>query len=126
MYSFAFPNMLGSNQAKLVADLEAVRSNIKLVLSSERFSLFGDPYYGTRLKRMLFEQSSQIVADLVIDEIYTTLTTFIPQIYLTRKDIKVTLEGTDMYATVTYIYVPENVGDLYKIKLTTFDEEEAM
>lgn len=126
MYSFAFPNMLGSNQARLLSDLEAVRSNIKLVLLSERFSLFGDPYYGTRLKRMLYEQSSQVVADLVIDEIYTTLTTFIPQIYLTRKDIKVTLDRNEMFATITYIYMPNNVGDLYKIKLTTFEDEEAM
>lgn len=126
MYSFAFPNMVGNAQAKLVSDIEAVRSNIQLLLASEQTSLFGDPYYGTRLKRMLFEQSTQVVADLVIDEIYTTLVTFMPQIYLTRKDVSVTLEGLDMYATVRYVYVPDNVVDLYKIKLTTFDEEAMM
>ena len=54
MYSFAFPNMLSSTQANLISDKEAVKSNLKLLLSSERLSLFGDPYFGSRLKRALF------------------------------------------------------------------------
>ena len=48
MYSFAFPNMLSSTQANLISDKEAVKSNLKLLLSSERLSLFGDPYFGSR------------------------------------------------------------------------------
>lgn len=121
MYSFNFPSMLGSVTSKLLHDKDAIRSNVILLLQSERKTLFGDPYFGSRLKRMLFEQSNSVVVDLVIDELYTTLTTFIPQIFLTRKDITLTCDGTDIYAAVRYTYVLDNTVDLYTINLTATD-----
>lgn len=110
--------MLNSVSSKLLQDKHAVRSNVLLLLQSERKTLFGDPYFGSRLKRMLFEQSNSVIVDLVIDELYTTLTTFIPQIFLTRKDITLTSDGTDIYATVKYTYMLDNTVDLYTINLT--------
>ena len=123
MYSFAFPNMLSSTQANLISDKEAVKSNLKLLLSSERLSLFGDPYCGSRLKRALFEQASSLIVDLMIDEIYTTIITFIPQVFLTRKDITITTDGTDLFAHINYVYVPDNTSDLYSINLTTYENK---
>lgn len=125
MYSFDFPSMLNSNTAKLVKNKDAVRSNVLLLLQSEKKTLLGDPFFGSRLKRMLFEQSNSLIADLVIDEIYTTLTTFIPQIYLTRKDIELLSDRNDIYVTVKYIYLLDNTQDLYTISLTSDDSTEA-
>lgn len=125
MYSFDFPSMLNSNTAKLVKNKDAVRSNVLLLLQSEKKTLLGDPFFGSRLKRMLFEQSNSLIADLVIDEIYTTLTTFIPQIYLTRKDIELLSDRTDIYVTVKYTYLLDNTQDLYTISLTSDDSTEA-
>lgn len=123
MYSFAFPKMLNSNTAKLLTDKEAIRSNMILLLSSERETLFGDPYYGAHLKKYLFEQSGSIVADLLIDELYTTIKTFMPQVYLTRKDIKVYAVRTALYADINYYYIRDNTSDLFTIKLTEYSEE---
>ena len=122
MYSFSFPSMLNTVTSKLLEDKEAIRSNVLLLLQSERKTLFGDPYFGSQLKRLLFEQSSTIITDLVIDELYTTLTTFIPQIFLTRKDITLTCDGIDIYATVKYVFVLDNTVDLYTINLTESEE----
>lgn len=122
MYSFNFPSMLNTVTSKLIQDKEAIRSNVLLLLQSERKTLFGDPYFGSQLKRMLFEQSTNVIVDLVVDELYTTLTTFIPQIFLTRKDITLTCDGTDIYATVKYVFVLDNTIDLYTINLTESEE----
>lgn len=122
MYSFNFPSMLNTVTSKLIQDKEAIRSNVLLLLQSERKTLFGDPYFGSQLKRMLFEQSTTVITDLVVDELYTTLTTFIPQIFLTRKDITLTCDGTDIYATVKYVFVLDNTVDLYTINLTESEE----
>lgn len=122
MYSFAFPNMLSSTQANLLSDKEAVKSNLKLLLNAERLSLFGDPYFGSQLKRALFEQSSSLVVDLMVDEIYTTIITFIPQVFLTRNDITITTDGVNLFAHISYIYVPDNTSDLYSINLTTYEK----
>ena len=102
----------------MIQDKEAIRSNVLLLLQSERKTLFGDPYFGCQLKRILFEQSTSLIADLVIDELYTSLTTFIPQIHLTRKDITLTCDGIDIYATVKYTIILDNTVDLYTINLT--------
>lgn len=125
MYSFDFPSMLNSTTAKLIKNKDAVRSNVLLLLQSEKKTLFGDPFFGSRLKRMLFEQSNSLVVDLVIDEIYTTLTTFIPQIFLTRKNIEIMSDGTDIFVTVSYTYLLDNTQDLYTISLTSDDSTEA-
>jgi hypothetical protein len=90
------------------------------LLNSERLSLFGDPYFGTRLKRAIFEQSTSLVVDLLVDEIYTTIITFMPQVYLTRKDITMTTDGTDIFANINYVFVPDNTSDLYVINLTNY------
>ena len=121
MYSFNFPNMLNGVSSNTIEGIEAVRSNMKLLLASEKMSHFGDPYFGSQLKRALFEQSSSIIVDLMIDEIYSTLITFIPQIYLTRKDITIKCKKTELFAEIRYVYLPDNVSDLYIISLTKSD-----
>lgn len=118
MYSFSFPQMLRSNTSVLLKDKEAVRSNLLLILRSEQLSHFGDPMFGCRLKQAIFEQERSLVVDLLIDEIYTTIITFIPQVFLTRKDIELTTDGTDIFATVKYTFVLDNTSDLYTINLT--------
>ena len=121
MYSFNFPKMLRSNTSVLIRDKEAVKSNLNLILNSEMTSLFGDPMYGTDLKTMIFEQADSLIADLIIDKLYTAIVTFIPQLYLTRKDIKVYIKQNDVFADVKWVYIPDNTSDLYTINLTSLD-----
>ena len=102
MYSFAVPRMLNSTTANLLSDKEAIRSNMILLFSSERGTLFGDPYYGSELDKYLYEQSGSIVIDLLIDELYTTIKTFMPQVYVERKDIRVYAINTTLYADIKY------------------------
>lgn len=123
MYSFAFPRMLNTTTANLLQDKDAIRSNMILLLSSERDTLFGDPYYGAELKKYLFEQSGSIVPDLLIDEFYTTIITFMPQVYITRKDIEVYVVDKTLYADIKYYYVVDNTSDLFTIKLTESTNE---
>ncbi len=122
MYSFNFPSMLSSATANLKTDKDAVRSNVLLLLQSERNTLWGDPYYGTQLKRLLFEQASHIIVDLVVDEIYTTLVTFIPQIFIKREDITLSSNGADIYVELKYTLMTDNSVDIYTINLTDTEE----
>ena len=78
MYSIAFPEMFTTATTNLVVDYNATLSNLKLLLMSDKLSLFGDPYYGTNLIQMLFENNNTILKDLLIDDIYTAIATFMP------------------------------------------------
>ena len=76
MYSINFPKMFTSAKTLLVENHDAILSNLKLLLASDRTALFGDPYYGTELKKFIYEQNNSILKDLVIDEIYETIILF--------------------------------------------------
>ena len=119
MYSIAFPEMFKSASTNLVEDNEATLSNMSLLLASWKKSLFGDPYFGTRLKTFIFEQNNVVLRDLIIDEIYVSLKQFIPQIDLKRKDIKIYSNGTGVYTTINCINKIDNQINLYEIELAT-------
>lgn len=123
MYSFAFPNMFNTTQAILLEDKDAIRSNMILLLSSERRTLFGDPYYGSELRKYIFEQRNSIVVDLLIDELYSTIVMFMPQVYLTRKDITIYSAKNQLFAEIRYHYIIDNTSDLFTIRLTEVTEE---
>ena len=123
MFSFGFPQMFNHTTSKLLEDKDAIRSNMVLLLSSEQGTLFGDPYFGSLLKKYIYEQSNSIVADLLIDELYTTITTFMPQVFLTRKDIEIYSDKTSIFAKIKYTYKIDNTSDLFTIMLTQSGEE---
>ena len=47
-----------------------------------------------------------------------------PQVYLTRKDIKILTSRSNLYAEIKYSYVLDNTSDLFTIKLTDATEED--
>lgn len=110
-----------STRTALKPDHDAIAQNLRLLLLSEKTSLFGDPYYGARLKPTIFEQNDSILRDLVIDEIYTTIRMFMPQLILSRRDVEVETDGVDLYATIRCTYYMDQQSDLYTINLTRDD-----
>ena len=118
MYSIAFPKMFNDTKTLLLKDTKATASNLWLLLKSDKRALFGDPFFGTSLKRALFEQNDGILVDLVIDEIFTTITTFMPQIKLLRENIKLTSDGVDVFCDITCTDLTDYTTNLYKINLT--------
>ena len=67
MYSANFPNIFSGQKTNLIKDKNAAINNLKLVLSSNKRTLLGDPFFGTELKKYLFDQNDQIIPDIVID-----------------------------------------------------------
>ena len=122
MYSIAFPNMVSKSNTKLYSDHDATLSNLKLLLLSDKYGLFGDPYFGTNLKKLLFEQNNLILRDLIIDEIYTAIITFMPQIVVKRKDITVTATRAAVQVQVKCTNLLDYQTDLYNINLTQTEE----
>ena len=119
MYSLSFPEMFKSNGTKLLKDNEATLSNTKLLLASWKNSLFGDPYFGTKLKNFMFSQNDIVLKDLIIDEIFISLQQYIPQITVTRKDIIVESVKDNIYVTINCISKIDSELNTYQISLTS-------
>lgn len=111
MRSISFPNIFNKTYVNIVGDKKASLQNLKLLLWSGKGELFGDPYYGTNLKRYLFNQNDIILKDLLIDDIYTAIKLFMPQVEVDRKDIVI---KSDSKGTIT-----ATIKALNKLDFTT-------
>ena len=114
--------MIQSNKAVIVKDLDATRQNLIYLLQSYKKTMLGDPYFGTNIRKLIYESNNAILRDLIIDDIYTAINNFMPQIRVTRKDITVT---SDRNKVMVHI-VAQNLLDFsfaeYNIKLLEVEE----
>lgn len=118
MYSLNWPNMFTASNTLLLQDRDAAINNLKLVLGSEKLGLFGDPRFGSNLKRFMFEENSTWLHDMVRDELYTTIRIYIPQIVVKRNDIKIKSNKHKMYAEVACRWFNDSKLDMFSIDLT--------
>lgn len=117
MRSISFPNMFSRTVTNTVDDYDATLQNLKMLLWSEKGELFGDPEFGTGVKRYLYDQGDYILADLIVDNIYTAIATFMPQIYITRNDIKVEIDRAKVVVTIRALNRLDFTTNLYNIVL---------
>lgn len=115
MKSIAFPKMFNSNSTRIIEDKDATKRNLLSLLHSEKGEFLSDPFYGIRLKRYLFEQNTGILKDIIIDEIYTQIALFMPQIKVHRKDITIVQDRYKLYATIKCINRVDFTTDMFNI-----------
>jgi phage baseplate assembly protein W len=123
MYSIAFPNIIAPSGARtnLIQDTKATESNLRLLLSTTCGELFGDPDFGNLLITRIYEQNSTILVDLIIDDIYVAILTYLPQIVINRKDISVFIKGADVFTKIKCKNLIDYEINTYEIKLTGQD-----
>ena len=120
--SIAFPNMFTRTSTNFVTDKEATFQNLKYLILSEKGELFGDPFYGVGLKKYLFDQNDTIIKDLVLDDMYTAIVTFMPQLRINRNDLKLrTGDKGEIFVDIRAINQLDFTTDLYSIVLLETD-----
>ena len=121
MNSISFPVMFSNTTTKIVSDRDATMQNLRLLLFSDREGLFGDPYYGLIIKKLMFDQNDVVLRDIVIDSIYTAIQQFMPQIKVERKNIKIIQDGTTVFVTLKVKYMIDFTTDMYTINLIDYE-----
>lgn len=101
-YSISFPNIFNKSTVNLVKDYDAIKQNIILLLGSNKGGLYGDPWFGTSIKQILWDQNHRdILTDIVIDHIYEAINTYMPNnISIKRDDIQINIVDKYNYAGV--------------------------
>lgn len=118
MKSIQFPEMFTRTVTNTVSDYDATLQNLKMLLWSEKGELFGDPYYGTGLKKYLYDQNDVVLIDILIDDIYTAITLFMPQIKVERSDIQLKRSGKGSVSVeIKALNQADFSTDLYNIVL---------
>lgn len=123
MYSIAFPDIFNGSTVNLYKDYDAIKSNLKNLLYSNKGGLFGDPYYGTNLKHILFDQAAEDIAkELIKDDIYEAILSYMPQTTIDRDYIDVNIQNTFVSVTIKAKNDLGIVSDLMQIKLLNTEE----
>lgn len=124
MNSISFPKMFRSTSTIIKDDShEATFQNILLVLGAEKGDFKFDPFFGIRLRAYLFNQNNYILRDIIIDEIYSQLKVFIPQLIIDRKDIKITIDKNKLYCNIKATNRVDFKLDTYNLVLFDGDKE---
>lgn len=91
MTSIKFPKMFKSGSTNVTkTDKEATLQNLKTLIGSERGDFKIDPEFGIAIKQLIYDQNNYVLRDIVIDELYTQISLFMPQLLVSRKDITIT------------------------------------
>lgn len=123
MKSLSFPIMFKNTKTLVAEDRDATMNNLSLLLKSSKGELFGDPFFGTKLMELFYAQNNMALEDLVVDEIYTAIVQFMPQLILTRKDIQITRDKIHLYVNINARNSLNQTTNMYSIKLVTGNDE---
>ena len=124
MYSIGFPDIFNGSKVHLNKDYDAIKVNLKSLLMSNRFGLYGDPYYGVNLKQVLWDQAAKpVVVELLKDEIFQAIYSYMPQATVTKDDIDVEVDGNTVYASIDVSLDASIPSDLLKIKILIKNED---
>lgn len=128
MRPIKFPKMFNTNSTNVWKSSEYIKStsqNTALLLATERGEQIGDPYIGCKLQSLLFSQNNYILDDILIDNIYTQIALFIPQIKVKRTDIKIIRDNKKgkVYCQITGRSQIDYTLNTYNLLL--FDQSEA-
>lgn len=122
MNAVRFPDMLSSNKTAIVKDKDATRQNLEMLLQSEKLTLLGDPYFGTNLSKLFFEYNNVVLQDIIIDDIYSAINTYMPQVRVLRDNIRLTSVGNTVRVHIVAQNLLDYSFDEYDIKLLTVEE----
>lgn len=106
------------NSTGVVEGHDATIQNLKLLLLSNKMTLFGDPYFGTNLQNLIFNKNNKILKNIIIDEIYTAITEFMPQMSIDRNEIDLKIEREKISLVINSKNNLNYITDLYNINLT--------
>lgn len=124
MKSIGFPKLFRTTvSTNIIEDMDAIKQNISLLLSSEKGELLGDPYYGVRLKYYFYDQNNYVLKDILLDEIYTALVLFMPQLSLTRNDITFITGRAELSIRIRALNKLDYTTNMYDIVLFQEGEE---
>ena len=124
MKSISFPNMFRTTSTIVKTDShDATYQNLLLVLGAEKGDFICDPFFGVRLRRYLFNQNNYILRDIIIDEIYSQLMVFMPQLLVNRNDITVDVKDNKLICNIKVVNRVNFLPDSYSLVLLNGNEE---
>jgi phage baseplate assembly protein W len=83
---------------------DAVKTELLMLLLTERGERWYNPDYGTSLRKFLFEMGDQITDDLIVDDIKSSVSKFLPRITVSTIGVEPINNNTRLIITIKFTY----------------------
>lgn len=117
MNTIRFPLMFQGNATAIQQDNAAALTDLHLLLSTQAGEFVDDPEIGINAKRYMYNQNNHILRDILIDDIYTQIITFSPNIYLQRQNITITSDKHKVTAIIRCKNQQDFTNNTYELVL---------
>ncbi len=114
--------MFTSSSTLVIKDKKASLQNLKLLICSEKGEMLDDPSFGVSIRKYIFDQNGYILYDILVDEIYSQIKIFAPQLTVNRKDIELIQRKETIYAKIKGINKLDFTTDMLELAIFTDDE----
>ena len=98
---------------ELSKEITSVNESIRLILTTAKGELFGDPEFGSNLHEYLYDQMVDQLDYLVTTEIVNSLNRWESRIFVKDSDIKITHSNRDLIIDISYSLKNINYKDTY-------------
>lgn len=110
-----------SGETTLEEGLQSIRTSLRLLLSTAKGELLGDPNYGTDLRTLLYQYKSVGLEDEVRREVLTAVRLYERRVSLDSSDIDINYVHDVMHVTLNYRLVRTDIMDSIELVLATND-----
>lgn len=102
--SITHPNEFSviTGKTQLIKEIPSIEQSIRLLLTTAKGELFGDPAFGCNLYSYLFEYEGKVLNQLIKDDIVETLTRQDSRVSVSEEDIDIVEEDRFLRITVRY------------------------
>lgn len=106
-----------NNDIKISTDVDAINNSIRNILLTQKYSVPGNPEFGSELNTVLFEQMDDITFTLAENIIRTALNDWEPRIEITDVDTRYEYSYQQLIIKISYIIITSNEIETLQIKV---------
>jgi uncharacterized protein len=95
----------------ILSNTASVKASVKNIILTERGTAIFSPYFGTSIKKYLFEIADANLANDLIEEIKSALTIWENRIKIDKIDVSLEDDEITLTVTIVYTIIQNNVQD---------------
>lgn len=115
-----------TGKTDLSKEIDSINQSIKLLLTTARGELFGDPEFGCNLYSYLYEFEGSALTQMIKGDIVQTLTEQDSRVDVSDEDITIDEEGTTLKINISYRIKYTNYSSRYSLLIQRRKDQEVV
>lgn len=106
-----------SGNTSISNDRISIEQCLRLLLTTSRGELLGDPYFGTNLMTFVNEPNDLVLRDEIIDDFVYSIKRYEKRISVSERDISIEIDRESVYININYLIVQLGVYKTFELSI---------